>query len=210
MIPAPWRELVVPITTLCNRRCPDCVYRIPKNGLGPRAHASWEWFEFLAKWFKGMPLVIVSGGEPTLHPEFDRISREFRKLFQTERLVCTSNGARVLRHADVVDCYDEWRITPYVDVFTQDAIEYLRRERPALLQSMPTPRVHMEAVGGGKACVRRRILIAVGERLWPCCVGPGLHDAPSTDISEGWEERIQQVPLPCERCPFSLDAEERV
>lgn len=140
-------NLVFIITTVCHRRCPECCYRIGELPDAERFHQPWSYFEQAAPFFQGMGELIVTGGEPLLHPEFDRISSEFRGLFRPKTLVITTaTPPSIVDHIDALRNYDEVRATTYPGVEGS-----LRRLVEAGIKVLPLSgaRLSMEVAGGG-------------------------------------------------------------
>ena len=65
----------ISITSVCNRHCEFCFAGPTRNGIDPVAHMPLHRFEealdFLGR--SGISEARLLGGEPTLHPDFDRV-----------------------------------------------------------------------------------------------------------------------------------------
>jgi len=194
------------VTTYCNRQCPECCFRIPTHATMPARHEPWEAFERAASIFTDLHWLFVAGGEPTLHPEFSRIAREFRRLFEPERLILTTNGARLVEHADVIDCFDEVRITNFDDPRSHEAIAWMQAQLPDKLRVWEPVHVPMTHRGGTSPCDRRTIAAYAQGRIFPCCEGPGIPGAASVPLAPGWAQSLEQLHLPCADCPFGCAA----
>ncbi len=103
------------LTTACDRSCPDCPSRLGKPGLFLPPGTARRLFSLCRGQTFG---AILSGGEPTLHPDFGTILAAAREN-DFRDVVVISNGSRLdreevagplLRHASVVriSLYD-WR-----------------------------------------------------------------------------------------------------
>lgn len=71
------------LTPLCNLRCPMCYVRLDNPGLAKRGRllSAAEWLEIARQSGEmGTLNVILTGGEPFLHPEFWEIYRGLREL----------------------------------------------------------------------------------------------------------------------------------
>jgi radical SAM protein with 4Fe4S-binding SPASM domain len=64
------------LTPVCNNRCPGCsnVYAAHRSGSPPLS--AQEWRDLLAPFISEAVQIRLTGGEPTLHPEFPRIFEE--------------------------------------------------------------------------------------------------------------------------------------
>jgi hypothetical protein len=147
--------------------------------------------------------LCVIGGEPTTHPGFDRIAREFHGLFATGFVEVATNGYGVVKHAASMPYFDYVRLTNYPAPRTQAALSWLQEHMRERLTIEPPTHIPLSRIGGGGPCIRRNFVAYVNGRLYPCCVGPGLDEAESIELSDDWAERIVSVPAPCAQCVFS-------
>jgi len=206
-----FRSLVLLVTTVCDRRCPDCCYRIPWDGpLGKPQHYPWEYFEHAAQHLRGIERLFISGGEPTLHPEFPRIAKEIRALFSTPSrkpgLELVTNGSRLGEHANWIDRFDKVWVTKFgSEPLSPDVV--LTQERfPGRISVLPLVHRHVDKwVDGGGAgpCDRYYVSAYANGRLYPCCVSPGIPEATSVEPTADWQGRLDAVPRPCAWCTFS-------
>jgi len=197
-------QAVILVTTLCNRQCVNCCYQIPAHRTLPAEHYGWSYFEEAARWLGGLSRLTVSGGEPTLHPEFPRIAQEFRALFKCRRLMLATNGARVVEYSAYLHYFDEVRVTMFGDAADGDAIRWLQKHDPRRLQIHSAAHLVLERSGKGQPCGRQDIPAYAAGRLYPCCVAPGIVNVPSVEPSANWRQQLSALPLPCARCPFSV------
>lgn len=58
-------------------------------------------------------MLQVTGGEPTLHPDFHVISTIFKRKYKPQSLVLATNGAKVLSNLSTLNLYDEVHLTYY-------------------------------------------------------------------------------------------------
>ena len=191
------------VTTLCNRQCRDCCYRIPGHETLPPQHYDWPYFERAAEYLGNLNYLYVTGGEPTLHPQFVRIAAEFRVLFNPQRMVLATNGAGILQHIDSLDDFDEVRITNFGPPPTPETILQVTERYPNKIVVRPGTHYSLEKRGGGYPCERRYIPAYANGRLYPCCVAPGIPDAVSIEPTNDWKLQLAEVPLPCASCLWS-------
>jgi len=165
------------VTTVCNKRCPNCCYAgIVRDG-NPR-HLSPERIADEVRLVGDVAIVYLLGGEITMHPEFERLLTLARSARGRGKLMISTNGFRLREFEKQL-----WRIDGSM-VTTSD-------------------RDHVDCGGGPRPCYRIRSTVGVREgRVYPCCVACGISDAPSTELSDGWERRVLEVEAPCERCVF--------
>ena len=186
------------LTTACNRNCPECCCDIPNRA---SVHHPWEYFEGLAPYIYGVHRVHVTGGEPTAHPQFGEFVPRFKALFGCQELTIYTNGFRARENADAMKCFDKIYASRYPD--NADAVRWLIDEFGAQVSS--GEHVSRSHRGGGRPCHRglRDAATYADGRMFPCCVGPGIPGAGSIGLSDDWEARLLDVPLPCGECWFS-------
>jgi radical SAM protein with 4Fe4S-binding SPASM domain len=64
------------LTPVCNNRCPGCSNVYAARRSGPPPLTAQEWYNLLAPFISEAVQIRLTGGEPTLHPEFFRIFEE--------------------------------------------------------------------------------------------------------------------------------------
>lgn len=197
-------QVAVLVTTLCNRQCPHCCYRIPRHVTLSTHHYDWSYFEEAARYLSGVEILFVTGGEPTLHPEFPRIATGFRDLFRPKRLDLVTNGYGVLEHAAVMHHFDRIHVTNF-DGVSQSAIDWLAGTLPEQLAVESSNHIWMDHRGPGGPCNRRTIAAYAEGLLYPCCVGPGFPESATMKPTDNWRESLHGISLPCAVCPFSED-----
>lgn len=90
----------IEITTHCDLRCPDCCAGVGMHRV--LQHHPWAYFERAAVYLRGVDRVHISGGEPTLHPQFAEFLPKFRELFSCRILTMVSNGFRAEQYAPLL------------------------------------------------------------------------------------------------------------
>ena len=206
-----WTEVTLLLTTVCNRRCPHCCYRIPDHeALGAAQHFPLSYFQQAAPFLTGLTHLYLSGGEPTLHPEFARLVPMLSSLCQPRQLILATNGARVDRHPAAIALCNEIWITVYPEDETQTAIAWLQRHFPE--KTVLNPDAHRPwptSPTNGQACARNRVAAYVNHRFYPCCNAPGIPGAASIPATRDWRVQLAAVPTPCDRCMFSGEPADR-
>ena len=93
------------LTTSCNYRCDHCVDKdILNTGIRFEDEKLEDSIRLMAK--KGLKSVIViGGGEPTVHPKFASIMRLMKSLNLSLGLV--TNGGNLGKVLEIADCLDE-------------------------------------------------------------------------------------------------------
>jgi hypothetical protein len=202
-----YHEATILVTTHCNRQCPECCYRIPRHETLPAAHYAWAYFAQAATFMRGLSRLYVTGGEPTLHPQFDRILREFDALFEPDVLELITNGYDLPRHMAACGQFGCIWVTDFGDPAARAAIAAVHAWDPGRLRVLPSSHTPLTGRGSGQACIRNRIAGYAGGRLYPCCEMPGIPGAASMVLTRDWRETLAHVPLACDRCCFSPAAD---
>lgn len=96
-------ELTIEITTKCQQECPWCSSSAGKSGWHVPLETVFSWLQM--EMAMADPVVRISGGEPVLHPDLEKIALEARRLGY--RVTLMTNGLhildnRVLRLLDAV------------------------------------------------------------------------------------------------------------
>ena len=203
-----YHEVAILVTTFCNRQCPECCYRIPGHEMLAPTHYDWAYFEHAATFLRGLAVLFISGGEPTVHPEFGRILREFDALFEPDVLELITNGYNLPRYADEWHRLDRIIINDFSgDERSHAAVAAVQAWDPARLVVEPGLHTDLKERGSGRPCMRRTIAAYAAGRLYPCCVAPGIPGAASMAPTRDWRETLERIPLACDRCCFSPAAE---
>ena len=200
------------ITTYCDRLCPQCCCNMPT---AKRVHYDVDSVEQAAQHFQGLRWLQVTGGEPSLHPQFQRVSQVFRERYKPKRLTLASNGSNLLSHLQALDLYDEVRIARYDENSyagsedNEDLIREILRQYdgPARIVIQGQGRPSRHKTGSPDACnpCRRGFIDLVAfqdNRVYACCVACGIPGAGSVPLTPSWREDVLQVPLPCAACVF--------
>ena len=88
-------RLALPITRACNRTCPECPAREREGiyGSGPRKpHMPTSELLWVGKTIGPIEKIEVTGGEPSLHPDFKWISESLHHIFKCNDIMLLTNG----------------------------------------------------------------------------------------------------------------------
>lgn len=116
------------ITQACNLECPACFAASPHG-----AHASLAEVDAMldaVTLAEGGPadVVMLSGGEPTIHPDFEEIVGRLTTSGRIKHLMVNSNGIRMAREPELCDLLARHRAKVYLqfDGFQSGSLEILR------------------------------------------------------------------------------------
>lgn len=205
---AKWLEnlhAAVLITTVCNRKCVHCCYRDIVRNKDARHFSTDNVLNEIAALNK-VGSVGLMGGEPTLHPDIEQIIVEARRIRGDKSLNIVTNGARLLEIADTTQHLNAVLLSVYEKCTNEAKIvtEY-RKVKPPNVSLQLFPENHAIHTGKSMPCPVLQYSISVMQgRVYPCCGSVGIAGAGSTELSEGWEDRLLSVEAPCERCVAAL------
>jgi hypothetical protein len=218
------------ITTACSMLCPKCSVGVPKfRSEGRDKHASVRQIitagDVMSR--KG-PLrrVHLTGGEPTVHPNFGTIALLVRSWFYAKYLTIETNGAELRAYSYLFrepSVFDRVFITHYLkdSVYKgcPDNTETIQMARclvgdrlivepPVTHQRahVPLGRVLTDSTGRVGPCSKWHDpglpCAWYNDRLYPCCVTVGINEEWSIPVTEDWRTEILKVPMGCERCCY--------
>ena len=212
-------RLALPITRACNRACPEC----PARGQG---HVGTDELKWAGKLIGKIGHVEVTGGEPTLHPEFAEISDHIHEWFDCPDFLLLTNGW-VADHEDLWPSLLKWDRV-YISWYTNDfAIrhksdcnttevnrleDWLKKEgKPVYVQRMDA---HVPLGIGPRCDAKCRFgydhndMVAYYKgQIWGCCTAWQLGD-PGRGIvlTESWRDDLGDIDLPCDKCFIGVAA----
>lgn len=134
--------LLIEVTDACNLRCPTCY---AMSGPERQTHRSLEQIERmldLAVRNEEEPSIVqISGGEPTIHPQFFEIMDAARSR-PIQHLMINTNGIRIAREAGFAERLKEYE--PNLEIYLQ--FDSFRREALQVLRAADTRRIHQLAL----------------------------------------------------------------
>lgn len=200
------------ITTDCNRMCPDCCCNIPNKQL---YNISWEEILETSKFFKGINRINLTGGEPSLHPEFSNFVPKLKNIFECEFLTIETNGYGFKKFPETFKYFDWIQATSYDENSYKESYDnsddinfiksYLSNSKTKVVVGKVIHSLR-QGIGNGKICDRGLSETVSYEKgfLYPCCVSSGIENSKNIKLTNNWRKEILTVPLPCDRCWFSI------
>jgi hypothetical protein len=90
-------KIQVPIVRICNRSCPECCARYEltwynKDILNKEREVSIEELRWAGNLFGKLNYMEITGGEPTLHSQFEEISNNIHNIFSCDSIMLVTNG----------------------------------------------------------------------------------------------------------------------
>lgn len=209
------------ITTLCSMKCPKCSIGMPALMKSKRAkHADLtELFAdlttlTLSQQFKR---IHITGGEPTLHPDFEEIVEHIYNENLSEHMTIESNGWGYEKYKDTFRyAFEKVFITHYlqdavypgspdntaiVEMAQKDLGSKLIREPPVKHETQ-----HLLPIANTSPCSK---WFSPGlpcgyyhRKLYPCCVSFGIDENLGIPITADWREQILGKAKGCESCAY--------
>lgn len=204
------------ITDWCNRACPDCCCDVPR--IKEHWDVSMQGVVRAGEYMHGIRRVTLAGGEPTLHPGFEWIARNAKRLFGCESLEIATNGKMTEDKIEFLGLFDVIWVTrygppefeesnaAYIAKIEKHIAEIEKYVSPPILKIDPNVVHHVPRSHRGSGSCERGAGITVAlykDRVYPCCMGWGIGTSESVQISENWEAEVMALPRPCKDCFFS-------
>lgn len=196
------------ITDRCNRNCSECCCDV--LGIAEHWDISMAGINRAAKALYGIERLTLTGGEPTHYPLLLDVLPKLKSLFGCNSLEIETNGSVPKNVLSKLNLFDVVAVTRYgPPEFESNEKEIKAVEMavdPSRLRIDPSTAVHVpRSHRGNRACVRGAgITVAVyRDRVYPCCMGWGIHTSQSVPLSETWEKDVMALPRPCKDCFFA-------
>lgn len=209
-------RLALPITRACQRQCPEC----PARQAGP-SHVPVDELKWAGRLIGPVGKVEVTGGEPSLHPEFEAISAGLHEWFDSKDIMLLTNGGifvkddnlPLLLHYDRV--YVTWYTNEFATRYGGDANtgvvnkieDYLKgKGKPVHVQRMDAHNPLTIGPRTEKAkCVYgydQSDMVAYHRgQIYGCCTCWQLSNrGRGIVLAEDWRERLSDIDLPCSSC----------
>ena len=215
------------ITDFCNLKCRLCSQGTPFQR--DRKTLSLQELDEFSRFFQPyeFDVVKISGGEPTLHPEFALICDRLREMFIARRYDLSTNGFRLEQFRDHLHAFDRIELSLYPgendEVFhrlNSLAIPNMYAcEKQDYLEMMD---VHSESNLDKSHvflhCPFSNVKKVVQDRIYQCCVVFGQsirqgfdREEVSVPLNDRWRENLQEIDIEqhCRRCFIDVDAPQR-
>lgn len=199
------------VTTRCDRGCPACNVNAPRL---PRWDATEEYLRWTAPLLGRVDYLCITGGEPLVHPDIDRLVPIIAEVFQYGQLVLATNGNRLMEHLAIMPRFQMISATHYMERSypgSADNGEVLARFKavcPPSTLFFASDIIHRLAPPPNRKnkCDKlHRTASLIDGRIYPCCVSCGLDGAPFAPLATTWREDIQRLTPPCPLCRSGPD-----
>ncbi len=197
------RALNLTVTTFCHLKCIECAVGIPR--IQYPEHYSIEYIRRAGTSFHGIEHVTITGGEPTMHPDFHLFAPRLREWFGCKSLALETNGFRIAEHKDLLPLFDDVLLSHYPQ--NDQAAEFLAKLGFGSRPEGPTLHVTTSRrAGHPRICKRANFVMYAYGRVYPCACIPSGFEGLGIPLTPQWREAITRVPLPCKDCWFAEEA----
>lgn len=212
-------RLALPITRTCNRKCPECPAR--ERDANSHYEPTVDELRWAGKTIGPIAHVEVTGGEPSLHPDFETIAAGIHDWFDCKDVLLLTNGG-IFADPDRLPLllkFDRVYVTHYTPAFAErhktpsntdvvNAIDgYLKSQgRECWVQQMDA---HV-AFGIGPRRTPCRCAFGYDEndmvayyrgQIYGCCTAWQLNErGRGIVLTDGWRADLADIDLPCDRC----------
>jgi len=195
------------ITTLCNFHCLGCC-----AGTQEKGGITGDEIIDLGKHLGPVKDVYITGGEPTLHKEFSYLICLMIAQLDFDRLILATNGYGLMKHIELMDLFDEIRISHYdeqsypgadhnIDLINEFKAAY---NGPARIVVQHIKMIQNDPNKTG-VCGRDNNGIAsyFKGKIYGCCVAAGMDAGKGIKFDSNWKENAVKDNLPCGDCVFA-------
>jgi len=211
---APMR-LEFEITHQCNKNCQLCDHRIRGSNY-QMSYGDMRYGVDVAELTRP-DSVLVTGGEPLIHPEFGRMVEMLHAALPDMPVVVMSNGALLDTVAPELMESLHWEVTEYPGFNDAQVDRYRERENVTIKRARGfwnpyrDPDLDEAKARAVRAkCIRQARVL--GRRLYGCCLSEGIEryyrtDAAHVEFDENWRENMGRIPTwrACQHCFRAID-----
>lgn len=189
--------------------CPNCCAGITAMPKSIRKFVDWDYICNSAKYFQGLE-INITGGEPSIHPEFENWTPKLKELFNSPKLSVWTNATMFKKKPEAFRPFDIIHITNYKRAYkgspdnTEDIAfikNYLPKHKINVVHAE-----HLEPNNKTGMCFRATVNSSAVEFVdgfvYPCSSSSGLKTKIRLPLNEDWKNIIKIKP-PCNECIFA-------
>ncbi|MDP8200605.1 MAG: radical SAM protein [Candidatus Tenebribacter burtonii] len=212
------------ITDFCNLKCKSCSQgtQFQKD----KKHMSVDYLRGISKFIRSHEFntIKISGGEPTLHPEFGKICEELRELFPAKKYILATNGYLLNQYLHKINVFDLIEFSNYPTKNDEIYRELCKLDIPIIDIKIKEEYSDLTDISLKKNINKhdvfrncgspRRIAKVIQDRIYPCCISFGLAairgnidlDDVSVILDENWRQNIPKLDLEnyCKECFYNV------
>jgi hypothetical protein len=215
-------QIGLEITHACNRSCPLCSHRIASS---PYTYLTMEQYEQTRLSMEGLDVreILITGGEPLVHPNFKELMARVRADFPRAALLMATNGTFVdtLSPAERA-CFKRITVS-YYGPFNRDVVRKIVHtpgdypnvhivDSTRMFDPYRDPCLNEEQARVSHSRCDQRCIRIIGTRVYGCCLAEGTeryYKTPTVhmEIAPGWMDRFPELPTcqACRHCWYAQD-----
>lgn len=214
----PVKYLELAITDFCNLNCRLCAQGIPLQK--DKKEMTFDELERISKIFKPyeFDVVKISGGEPTLHSQFQKICENIKELFPAYFYKLATNGCLLEKYIDNIRIFDHIDLSNYPGKNDESFFHIINLNIPNLYPSEKADYHKMIDIFQEKNlgknnifgfCTNSNVKKIIQSRIYPCCniFGLSLHRKISRNkisafVDKNWRVNLGKINIEpyCEHC----------
>ena len=211
------------ITDFCNLDCEYCIQGV--SFIKEKKIMSLEDIRYYSKLIKEdeFNLIKLSGGEPTLHPQFGKVCEALKTLFPGRQYYIATNGKMLKKHLNMIDNIDYVQLSNYPGVNDEEYNEilknkdrfpniiFIKKQKDSELENVFVAN-NLNLKKAYKYCLRHfppYIKTIHNRRIYQCCVifGNAMrqkinHKEISVEFDKNWRENLLKLDINrfCKTC----------
>ena len=213
-------KLDITLTDFCSLNCRFCCHGTPL--FKDKKHISLEELERISKFFKPYEfhVIKISGGEPTLHPEFAKICDNLKRLFPAKSYYLATNGFLLEKYIENVKIFNIIELSNYPPFNDKvyNRLVSIKNKIPNLVVRKKEEydeiidvnrEMNLDKKNIFRRCPYTDNVKIVQDRIYPCCniFGQAMRqniklDKISVKIDENWRENLEKINIEpyCRQC----------
>lgn len=215
-------RLALPITRACNRSCPECMAR-DRSGNPAGTHVTIDELKRAGELLGPIWKIEVTGGEPSLHPQFREISEGLHKWFDCPDIMLLTNGWLFEddSYLPLLLNYERVYVSHYTPKFADkygtptntevhDKIRDYLKDYPKVKFWSQTMDAHcpIKTPPYTGNCMygydRSDSLGYLDGKLYGCCTAWQLdYKGRGIELTKDWRSKVADIELPCGDCWLS-------
>ena len=190
-------SLMVYITDNCNRYCEDCFVHFGDYELSVDQAVD------IVNIAGYVDKLYVSGGEPTVHTQFDSIATVLSSV-PHKTMILATNGYKLKDCIETLELFDVIRISNYTDN-TDVITEFMKLYIEGCIRVIDMSTMIHDSTGSNSCGRHNNGIAAVYKgKVYGCCVAAGIYEAEGRKFDEDWREQAGKSQLPCDVCVFAI------
>jgi hypothetical protein len=218
-------KIQVPIVRVCNRQCPNCCAREQLtwyNKSITEKEISLDELIWAGKLIGKIEYLEITGGEPTLHSQFEELTNNLPKIFQCDDVMLVTNGWLFGKDPSKLPLllkYKRFYLSHYTEQFVEKyggvtntneinlVLKFLKEHDISLINYFDISEhfVYNLPYSGIPCGHYKSNMISYYEKyLYGCCVAWSIpFRGRGIPLTENWRMYLEKIETPCDQCFLS-------